>query len=353
MSGFFSRIHYVLTSIFKYIIDSEKYDLFIILLLSSSLCLLTPLGTYVCLCVCPPFPIWDNHLFLELCELAVDTGNIQTCSSCILMQLRAPDFTDPDQIRGCTWSVCYASLPGGGRRTDNWINPGQSKTLEVKPWASRIRIYLLFPIQGTLLIGPYLCERPNSRVCPAFLYIQHASLLAYSWHIHHRNFFTLLASSLWDIHAFWHPISFQVVLTAAQVTLILCSGPKIFMDRRPTSFTWLSFKIQRLSRPQCLVQLQSTLLFEMEETSRLLQAASVLSQVLTENTIPHAFHGTILIAILANSVQCGVCSPLLRWYVGKVFLFYQILRKSFVLSKAVRLYTPSVASGRPSRGTRL
>ncbi|PAV20414.1 hypothetical protein PNOK_0304100 [Pyrrhoderma noxium] len=77
------------------------------------------------------------------------------------------------------------------------------------------------------------------------------------------------------------------------------------MDRRPTSFTWLSFKIQRLSRPQCLVQLQSTLLFEMEETSRLLQAASVLSQVLTENTIPHAFHGTILIAILANSVQCG------------------------------------------------
>ena len=78
------------------------------------------------------------------------------------------------------------------------------------------------------------------------------------------------------------------------------------MDRRRTAATWLSLKTQRSSQLQCLAQLHRALLIDMEETSRLLQAASVLSQVLTENNIPHAFHGTLLIAILANSTQCNV-----------------------------------------------
>ncbi|THH10629.1 hypothetical protein EW145_g1210 [Phellinidium pouzarii] len=43
----------------------------------------------------------------------------------------------------------------------------------------------------------------------------------------------------------------------------------------------------------------------MAETSRLLEAASVLSLALTASGIPHAFHGTLLKALLSNVAQCN------------------------------------------------
>ncbi|KAI5121121.1 hypothetical protein M0805_002793 [Coniferiporia weirii] len=43
----------------------------------------------------------------------------------------------------------------------------------------------------------------------------------------------------------------------------------------------------------------------MAETSRLLEAASVLSQALTASGIPHAFYGTLLIALLSSNAQCN------------------------------------------------
>ncbi|KAL5476897.1 hypothetical protein ACEPAI_3083 [Sanghuangporus weigelae] len=43
----------------------------------------------------------------------------------------------------------------------------------------------------------------------------------------------------------------------------------------------------------------------MAETSRVLQAATVLSQALATASIPHAFHGSLLIALLSNSPQCN------------------------------------------------
>lgn len=44
----------------------------------------------------------------------------------------------------------------------------------------------------------------------------------------------------------------------------------------------------------------------MTETSRLLEAATVISRALAARNIPHAFHGTILVAIFARNAQCGV-----------------------------------------------
>ncbi|OCB85028.1 hypothetical protein A7U60_g7985 [Sanghuangporus baumii] len=43
----------------------------------------------------------------------------------------------------------------------------------------------------------------------------------------------------------------------------------------------------------------------MAETNRVLQAATVLSQALATASIPHAFHGSLLIALLSNSPQCN------------------------------------------------
>ncbi|KAH7882312.1 hypothetical protein F5I97DRAFT_1816938 [Phlebopus sp. FC_14] len=40
------------------------------------------------------------------------------------------------------------------------------------------------------------------------------------------------------------------------------------------------------------------------ETYRLLEAASALSQLLRAHSIPHAFHGTILTAVVSNSPRC-------------------------------------------------
>ncbi len=44
----------------------------------------------------------------------------------------------------------------------------------------------------------------------------------------------------------------------------------------------------------------------MTETSRLLEAAAALSQVLTANAIPHAFHGSLLVSMLSKNPQCNV-----------------------------------------------
>ncbi|KAH8116050.1 hypothetical protein DFH11DRAFT_1725584 [Phellopilus nigrolimitatus] len=43
----------------------------------------------------------------------------------------------------------------------------------------------------------------------------------------------------------------------------------------------------------------------MADTARLLDAAMVLSQALSASNIPHAFHGTLLIALLSNSAHCN------------------------------------------------
>lgn len=44
----------------------------------------------------------------------------------------------------------------------------------------------------------------------------------------------------------------------------------------------------------------------MTETSRSLEAAAALSQVLTAHAIPHAFHGSILVSMLSKNPQCSV-----------------------------------------------
>lgn len=44
----------------------------------------------------------------------------------------------------------------------------------------------------------------------------------------------------------------------------------------------------------------------MAETSRLLEAATVLSAALGASRIPHSFHGSFLISLLSNSQQCNV-----------------------------------------------
>ncbi|KAH0834724.1 hypothetical protein J3R83DRAFT_10274 [Lanmaoa asiatica] len=40
------------------------------------------------------------------------------------------------------------------------------------------------------------------------------------------------------------------------------------------------------------------------DTRRLLEAAMALSQLLTMHAIPHAFHGSILTAVISDSSRC-------------------------------------------------
>lgn len=47
----------------------------------------------------------------------------------------------------------------------------------------------------------------------------------------------------------------------------------------------------------------------MSETRRLVEAAAALSQLLRNSGIPHAIHGSVLIAVLANSPHSDVCVP--------------------------------------------
>jgi len=42
----------------------------------------------------------------------------------------------------------------------------------------------------------------------------------------------------------------------------------------------------------------------MSETRRLLEAATALSQLLYSNSIPHAIHGSVLVAVLSNADHC-------------------------------------------------
>jgi hypothetical protein len=49
----------------------------------------------------------------------------------------------------------------------------------------------------------------------------------------------------------------------------------------------------------------------MPETRRLLEAASALSHALRAQGVPHAFHGSLFVAVLANSPQADV-RPLRR-----------------------------------------
>lgn len=44
----------------------------------------------------------------------------------------------------------------------------------------------------------------------------------------------------------------------------------------------------------------------MHETLRLLEAAAALSQHLRAAGVPHAFHGTVLNAVLSNAPLCDV-----------------------------------------------
>jgi len=44
----------------------------------------------------------------------------------------------------------------------------------------------------------------------------------------------------------------------------------------------------------------------MSETHRLLEAANALSQLLRSHSIPHAFHGSILTAVVSDSPRCDV-----------------------------------------------
>ena len=44
-----------------------------------------------------------------------------------------------------------------------------------------------------------------------------------------------------------------------------------------------------------------------QETRRLLEAATALHALLVAAGIPHAFHGDFVVAMLANSSHCNVC----------------------------------------------
>ena len=46
----------------------------------------------------------------------------------------------------------------------------------------------------------------------------------------------------------------------------------------------------------------------MSETRRLLEAATALSKLLRDHGVAHAFHGSLLTAVLANSPQSDVSS---------------------------------------------
>jgi len=47
----------------------------------------------------------------------------------------------------------------------------------------------------------------------------------------------------------------------------------------------------------------------MIETRRLLEAATALSNALRTSGVPHAFHGSIFIAVLTNNPQADVTTP--------------------------------------------
>jgi hypothetical protein len=71
----------------------------------------------------------------------------------------------------------------------------------------------------------------------------------------------------------------------------------------------------------------------MSETQRLLQAAGALSQALSSRSIPHAFHGNVLIAVLANVPRSDVRLITL----GTVLVFRVSYRRYFALSKAANI----------------
>jgi hypothetical protein len=73
----------------------------------------------------------------------------------------------------------------------------------------------------------------------------------------------------------------------------------------------------------------------MSETQRLLQAAGALSQALSSRGIPHAFHGNVLIAVLANVPRSDVrLIPL-----GVVLAFRIFLQEIFCIVEG-RQYHP-------------
>jgi len=47
----------------------------------------------------------------------------------------------------------------------------------------------------------------------------------------------------------------------------------------------------------------------MPETRRLLEAANALSHALRAHGVPHAFYGSLFVAVLANSPQADVRPP--------------------------------------------
>ena len=62
----------------------------------------------------------------------------------------------------------------------------------------------------------------------------------------------------------------------------------------------------------------------MSDTQRLLQAAGALSQALRAHSIPHAFHGNVLIAVLANVPQSDVCLVALKIAASSLNCFQEI-----------------------------
>ena len=50
----------------------------------------------------------------------------------------------------------------------------------------------------------------------------------------------------------------------------------------------------------------------MHEVSRLLQAATALSQLLRDAGVPHAFHGNVLTALLSKAPMADVCNAFER-----------------------------------------
>jgi hypothetical protein len=57
----------------------------------------------------------------------------------------------------------------------------------------------------------------------------------------------------------------------------------------------------------------------MPETRRLLEAASALSHALRAQGVPHAFHGSLFVAVLTNSPQADVRPPRRSSSDGTVF----------------------------------
>jgi hypothetical protein len=46
----------------------------------------------------------------------------------------------------------------------------------------------------------------------------------------------------------------------------------------------------------------------MPEVRRILEAAAALSEVLTNAGVSHAFHGSVITAVLSDGRQCDVCA---------------------------------------------